>query len=366
MNNLDQELAVLLEGDPGSVPAPIPDPAEMGIDPAVLNGSSPANKRPPHSEGESGISIVTAQEFAAVAEPGAAPLVGEPGEAVIPEGGDCMLYGDGGASKTTLSIDLAAHLAAGEDWLGIPVPAAVRVLVIEAEGPRPLFRRKLHRKLAGWEERISDRLLVLERPWADFRFPAAGEIADCVGEGKVDVLIVGPLTRVGMEELGTLQQVRDFMAEVQRFRIRSGRRLTVFLVHHDSKSGRVSGAWEGAGDTLLHAQVHAHGKTTLTFQKTRWSSSWHKRALELEWTAGEGFEVAASSERDLLPEITAWLSDHAHSTAKEIAKGVQAHETAVKGLLEGNPMFRFRTGEEARDVGRHATAQVWEVANDAT
>ena len=32
-----------------------------------------------------------------------------------------MFYGDGGAGKTTLAIDLAFHLAAGEDWLGIPV-----------------------------------------------------------------------------------------------------------------------------------------------------------------------------------------------------------------------------------------------------
>ena len=54
----------------------------------------------------------------------------------------------------------------------------------------------------------------------------------------------------------------------------------------------VSGAWEGAGDTLLHATVHARGKTTLHFQKARWSSEWHKETLDLDWTDGEGFEVA--------------------------------------------------------------------------
>ena len=95
------------------------------------------------------------------------------------------------------------------------------------------------------------------------------------------MLIVGPLTRVGMDELGTLQQVRDFMAEVAKFRERSGRRLTVVLIHHENKGGKVSGAWEGAGDTLLHANVHARGKTTLTSRRPagrasgtrrRWSS----------------------------------------------------------------------------------------------
>ena len=44
---------------------------------------------------------------------------------LIPEGGDVMVYGDGGAGKTTLCLDLACHLAAGDDWLGIPVAAAV-------------------------------------------------------------------------------------------------------------------------------------------------------------------------------------------------------------------------------------------------
>ena len=66
--------------------------------------------------------IVTAQEFAAVEEPGSDPLLGEPGQAVIPEGGDVVIYGDGGASKTTLSADLAMHLAAGDPWIGIPTP----------------------------------------------------------------------------------------------------------------------------------------------------------------------------------------------------------------------------------------------------
>ena len=41
---------------------------------------------------------------------------------MLPEDGDVMIYGDGGASKTTLTIDLGCHLAAGDDWLGIPVP----------------------------------------------------------------------------------------------------------------------------------------------------------------------------------------------------------------------------------------------------
>ncbi|HET7053873.1 MAG TPA: DnaB-like helicase N-terminal domain-containing protein [Solirubrobacterales bacterium] len=325
--------------------------------------------------------IVTADEFAAAAEPGADPLLGAPGEVVIPQGGDIMLYGDGGASKTTLAVDLGLHLAAGDPWLGITAPRPVRVLLIEAEGPRPLFRDKLRRKLASWTGGdVGDRLLVLESPWASFRFPEGGKVAELVGEREVDVVIVGPLTRVGMEELGTLQEVRDFLGEVERFRSRSGRRPAIVIVHHESKSGAVSGAWEGAGDTLLHAQVHAHGRTRLEFQKCRWSPRWHKQQLELDWAEGEGFEVAEEPVRDLLAEVETWLREHPFSTAAEVATrkevkrpdgtkeavaGIGANEKAVSDVLNAHPdKFRLRTGTEARDVGRHPSARCWELRGE--
>ena len=46
-----------------------------------------------------------------------------------------MVYGDGGAGKTTLCLDLACHLAGGDEWLGIDVAAPLSVLLIENEGP---------------------------------------------------------------------------------------------------------------------------------------------------------------------------------------------------------------------------------------
>lgn len=314
--------------------------------------------------------IVSAREFADVFEPGADPLVGEPGQVVIPEGGDVMIYGDGGASKTTLSIDLGGHLAAGDDWLGIPIPEPVRVLVLEAEGPRPLFRAKLRGKLDGWAgSDLGDRLLVVEAPWAAFRFPEGGEIADLIAEREIDVLIVGPLTRVGMDELGTLQQVRDFMGHVARFRKRTGRRLTVILVHHENKGGSVSGAWEGAGDTLLHAQVHRPGRTTLGFQKARWAPGWHKRSVELDWTDGEGFEVAdAEEERDFTEEIAALLTGGKVRTLEEIRRpkekgGIGAAKETVREALEnGGDRFESFTGADAAALGRHPNSTVWRLA----
>ena len=149
-----------------------------------------------------------------------------------------------------------------------------------------------------------------------------------------------------MEELGTLQEVRDFLAGVDRFRQRTGRRLTVILVHHENKAGAVSGAWEGATDTLLHAAVHAPGRTTLHVAKARWASEHHKRTLELAWTPGEGFALSeGEADRDHAAEIAELLADGEWRTATEIADGVREERgaglrrEAVEGILRSDPQF---------------------------
>lgn len=217
-----------------------------------------------------------------------------------PEGGDVMFYGDGGAGKSTLAFDLACHLAAGAPWLGIPVPRPVRVLLIENKGPRALLRAKLRRKVGAWPGPALDgRISVLEAPWGQFTF-ATGEwrdtLATTVMDREVDLVIAGPLTWIGMDAAGTLQEVNAFLRFAAEVRAGCGRRLTIALVHHENKGGAVSGAWEGAGDTLLHVQGAGNGHTVVVVQKARWASGWHGKSLKLGWTDGEGFELDGSSE----------------------------------------------------------------------
>ena len=187
-----------------------------------------------------------------------------------------MLYGDGGAGKSTLALHLAMHLASGTTFLGITVQRPVNVLLLENEGPRPLYRRKIERKLADWLGRsTAGRLHVWQAPWGKAGFGSLEQrqqLADAVADNRIDVLIAGPLTRLGMDEAGTLQHVRDFTLLVQDVRELSERPLHVLLLHHENRGGNVSGAWEGAGDTLMHLQAQGHGKTRLYFQKVRHSS----------------------------------------------------------------------------------------------
>jgi len=220
--------------------------------------------------------------FAKEDEPGAHALVGDNEDVLVPENGDVMLYGDGGAGKTTLAVDLACHLAAGDDWLGITVARAVRVALIENEGPRPLLRRKVQRKLDGWAGSPIDKgmLRVLREPWAKVSLDRPS-IRDALGRAiakhQFEVVVIGPISGSGMNEAGTLQQVRDFLEVCAgEVRILADRRVTFVVLHHENRGAQPSGAWEGAVDTLFHVQAQGNGQTRLHIQKARWSPAHHK------------------------------------------------------------------------------------------
>jgi hypothetical protein len=273
--------------------------------------------------------IATLDEFVDVDEPGIEPVLGTEDSALIPPSGDVMVYGDGGVGKTTLMVDLACHLAAGDDWLGIAIARPRRVLLIENEGPRPLFRRKLERKRDAWTgSPLDDRLLVLEEPWGQFTYADADwrrRLAAVGRERQVDVLIVGPLTASGMDDAGTLQQVREFIARVDELRALSDRPIAVILVHHENKGGKVSGAWEGVGDTLLHVQQQGHGRLRLYVQKARWASAQHATMLQLAWAEGEGFRLVEGEptrpERTW-DDIETYVLEHGGCAWNEVAMAV--------------------------------------------
>jgi hypothetical protein len=311
--------------------------------------------------------ISSLEEFIAVDEPAAGALLGTDENALIPEGGEAMIYGNGGAGKTTLAIDLACHLGAGCPWLGIQVPRARNVLLIENEGPRSQLRKKLRRKRDAWDGELGDHVRVYEQPWGKFTLADPSwlqELAQQIIACAIDVLIAGPLARIGMDEAGTLQQVRDFVELVVDLRERCGRALTVVLIHHENKAGEVSGAWEGFGDTLLHVKAAGNGHTIVFVQKARWSSAHSQTTMKLAWTEGEGFALE-DGERDLEAETVMLLLDLKWRTATEIAAskeegGIGANLAAVKKLLADHPeRFKSATGEDAKALGRSPRAVLW-------
>jgi hypothetical protein len=275
------------------------------------------------------LTVVSLADFAATDEAGADPLLGEKNDIVIPAGGDVMVYGDGGAGKTTLCLDLACHLAAGAAWLGIAVAKPLTVLLVENEGPRPLFRAKARRKVDAWGGADLDgRIRIVEEPWAAFTFAATAHreaLADIIEKNELDVVIVGPLAAAGMNDAGTLHEVRLFIALCNEVRQIAGRAVTFGLIHHENKGGKVSGAWEGAGDTLVHVQGLGTGRTRVHFQKARWSPAWHAQTLELRWADGESFTVDAKpelSDEDVMERLLAAIGENPGTGWRNVERAI--------------------------------------------
>ena len=160
------------------------------------NGSAPEDAAPPFA--------LELDDFIAEKQEGKAALLGTPDDNVLPAGGLAILAALPHKGKTTLAVDLAFHLASGADWLGIPVPQPGRVLIIENEGPREPFRRKLEAKRAAWPHSLEASIHVHVMHWG--RFTLADE--PCLRDLQyavqlADVVIADPLTTLGVKDVGS-------------------------------------------------------------------------------------------------------------------------------------------------------------------
>jgi hypothetical protein len=254
-----------------------------------------------------------AKAFGDVEEASAESLLGDTRNSVLVAGGAVQYYGDGGAGKTTTGLDRAFHYCAGSDWLGLRVARPLRVLWIENEGPRGKFREKVRAKFEAWDgPPLEGRLHVLSSPWARFTFASDAMRADLVQlvrRLEIEVVIAGPVSRLGAEGGGTPKEIQAFVDLLELVRADLGRPLAYELIHHENKAGNVSGAWEGATDTLAHVQSRGNGHTAIVWRKTRWAPDLHGKTWKLDWLPGERFALDETPEttddelRDRLVEL---------------------------------------------------------------
>jgi hypothetical protein len=273
-------------------------------------------------------------------------------EILLSAEGVLLLYGDGGSTKTTLSVDLAVHAAAGLAWLGLfTIPRPLTVVLLENEGSRATFRLKLRGKAATWTgPPFIERVYVYTDPWPEFSFAdeslSAG-LAQFLAERNVDLLIAGPLVELGARGAGTPDDVTEFGRHLNHFRAQVGRPLAIVLLHHENKGRDVSGAWSRFPDSLVRVTSEEHGRTDLHFRKTRHSSRTHGAKLTLRWLVDEeGFEVVNSDFRDRAAEqavrdadALAWLVNYV---------------SELPGLARGRveQAFQDRHGGHGRNVAR--------------
>lgn len=167
-----------------------------------------------------------------------------------------------------------------------------------------------------------------------------------------------------MDEAGTLQHVRDFTGLLADVRRLAGRVVTFVLIHHENRAGTVSGAWEGAVDTLLHVQAQGHGQTRVHVQKARWSSTHHKTSLQLAWADGEGFElVDAAAERtdeNLADEVLAYVLENGGTSWRKVEKPVGGNGERLRSVRD-----RLLAGGRLYDAGGKSGMKLWHVDDPA-
>lgn len=155
-------------------------------------------------------------------------------------------------------------------------------------------------------------MLALENPWSEFTFAdeeLRTRLAAACTEFEADLLVAGPLVSLGAEGGGTPEEVSTFEALLADFRRRIPQPLLVWIVHHENKSGDVSGAWARVPDALMHVRLEGRGQTKLHWRKARWSTV-HDDHWTLRWLADcEGFERTDEPERDVRSEVLALWGD---------------------------------------------------------
>jgi hypothetical protein len=186
-------------------------------------------------------------------------------------------------------------------------------------------------------------------------------------------VIGDPLDTFGMEGVGSPEDTRNMVACLQEAGLFS--KVAWELPHHSRKESvrdavdEASGAWAGKPDSLLVLEKQRGNRARLSFPKVRWSRRGERGAYVLAFDPEtESFSLLleeSTEERDLTTEIAELLAERPNVTAKEIAAkdaGIGANVDRIKEELKANPdRFRARTGDEAKALGRHASATLWEL-----
>ncbi|MDS9467932.1 helicase RepA family protein [Paracoccus sp. MBLB3053] len=183
----------------------------------------------------------------------------------LDRGASSVIYGESNVGKTFFALDLALHVAAGEDWHGNRVPTGEKwagpVIYVACEGGSGINNRieAMRRDKPKLMERIEDNsdFALLPAPLDLCTSEDASYLIDAIRE-VVDqmpsLIVVDTLARtMGAGDENTAQDMGMFIKSIDLLREATGAH--VMVIHHSgkdaSKGARGSGSLRAAVDTEI-------------------------------------------------------------------------------------------------------------------
>jgi hypothetical protein len=296
---------------------------------------------------------VTFAAFVATKGEAQEPLITCEQGTLLPPGGLALLASKTGDGKTTWTVECVLHASAGRDYVGLSFPRPLNVLVVENEGPREAFRRKLDARLATWEHGGAPRIWDEANAWGAVRVSdrtVRERMRAVVEAHAIDLIVSDTLTRFGARGNGTPEETRDFVELLTELGL--GRDVAFLLLHHqrtrpdpgEDELERIAGAWPPHADLILLLKRLGGDRARLSFPKTRWTDGERPASILAFDPAAASFVHVADdvpAERDLVAELAELMADGEWWTVTALRKskeegGVGAGPDAVKQALDSD------------------------------
>lgn len=265
------------------------------------------------------LAIVDAAELLTVPAPPRKWLITD----VIPADDVTLFSGDGAAGKTTISLQLAAAVALGHDWIGLPV-ASGNVLFFSAEdsiselhfrlgticksdAPPPSGRLHLCSTIRPEDAKPLDPTLVrYDRDGQMTMTPLCEALRRFVMEHSIRLLIIDAVAEVFGGNENDRGHVAAFARQLQHLALKAG--CAIVLLSHPSVQGMASGRGY-SGSTHWNAGVKSRlflqrpkasvgkiddGRRTLSLEKSNRSQSGTE--IDLTWVDGQYVPESADNE----------------------------------------------------------------------